>query len=519
VNARVFELSPGDQLAGYRIERVLGHGGMGVVYEAVQMSLERSVALKVIAPEYSHDRAYRERFKREARLAAALEHPGVLPVYEHGATEDGLLYLSMRLTRGVDLREYLSDRGRLAPEEAVRILMPVAEALDAAHAAGMVHRDVKPGNILLEEAGGQRRVYLSDFGLAKRMEPDIGDATTVGQLVGTPHYMAPEQIAGGPVDGRADIYALGCLLYRVLVGQAPFERPNVQATLFAHLNDPPPMPTAARPGLAPVFDMVVTRALEKDPERRARSAGALLRRAAQDLESAPAGPPRSEPATLPLSAPAAPMAPAARRRGAYLPALTILAAVGIAVAAILFAGSQGGSADPDANDVTALRIGSETVRVAGQTGALVQRMAGADDVGGIEASSANLEQVAGSWRALSARTRASLPATNDAAAERLARAQRLGGQSARGLLSVARDPLGADGASLVQTAGRRYTAMLDRLRSATRLIQRRLDAQGGLSADDRALLETIGADLAAGRTSAQARFEALGNVVADLSGG
>jgi serine/threonine-protein kinase len=515
-------LEPGTVFAGYRVERVLGRGGMGVVYEAVQLSLDRPVALKIVASEFSRDPAYRERFKREARLAAALEHPNVLPVHEHGEGENGLLYLSMRLTRGMDLREYLAGRGSLGPGETVRLLTPVAEALDAAHAAGMVHRDVKPGNILLEQRDGERRVYLTDFGLARRVDADIGEHTTAGQLVGTPHYMAPEQISGGPIDGRADVYALGCLLYRCLVGRVPFDRPNVPSTILAHLQDPPPKPSGAQPNLPPVFDLIVARALEKEPERRARSAGALMRRAAADLERASSTPPR--PPTRPVStAPVTPPAPPApRRRGRPLAAamsvVALLAAVAIAVGAVLLAGTPKNGSGTAGGDLEALSLTSETVRLAGQTGALAQRMSGAGDSAGISAVGPALAETDRSWGRLRKRTRAELRPRNPAVDD-LVRAQRLGGQAVGALATVARAPATPGNVVLVETASRRYAEMLTGLRSATRVIRGRLDAAGSLSAGDRSLLMAIGEDLAAGRTTARARFEALRGVVEGLGGG
>ena len=263
------ELAPGTTFAGYRIEGPLGQGGMGVVYRATQIALDRIVALKVIAPQLAQDENFRERFQRESRTAASIEHPHVVPVHEAGEHE-GVLFISMRFIEGTDLRALLREHGALEPERAVRIISQVASALDAAHARGLVHRDVKPANILLA-SGGEDHAYLTDFGLTKHTE-SAGGLTGTGQFVGTLDYMAPEQIKGEPVDGRADVYALGCVLHELLTGAPPFVRDSEVAKLWAHTNEPPPEP----PGpLGPV----VTRAMAKDPADRHPSAGDLGRAA------------------------------------------------------------------------------------------------------------------------------------------------------------------------------------------------------------------------------------------------
>jgi serine/threonine-protein kinase len=222
----------------YRIESFVARGGMGVIYKATQLALQRIVALKLVAPELAGDEAFRERFKREAMLAAALDHPSILPIYEAGEI-DGQLFLAMRFVAGTDLDSLIRRERVLTPERATAIVAQVASALDAAHSRGLVHRDVKPGNILIAEEYGEERAYLTDFGLTK----NVGTAahlTKTGQMVGTLDYVAPEQVQGGAVDGRADGYALACVLYQAVTGQLPFDRPADVAKMWAHLNDPPP---------------------------------------------------------------------------------------------------------------------------------------------------------------------------------------------------------------------------------------------------------------------------------------
>ena len=258
-------------MAGYRIERLLGEGGTGAVYLAVDEHLDRPVALKLLPPALSRDERFRKRFLREARIAAQLEHPGIVPIYAAGEA-DGQLYLAMRHVRGADLRRILEREGRLEPSRVLSILAPVAEALDAAHTQGLVHRDVKPGNILVEENG---RAFLADFGLAKHAAT-VNSLSREGAFSGTIDYIAPEQIEGGEVDGRADVYALACVLYESLTGRPPFERETDVAVVFAHLKDPPPSLSALRPELPPELDLVLARGMAKDPDDRYRTAGELV---------------------------------------------------------------------------------------------------------------------------------------------------------------------------------------------------------------------------------------------------
>ena len=233
-------MSVGTQIAGYRLEEEIGRGGMGVVYRAHDVALERSVALKLLAPALAEDPEFRERFLVESRLAASLDHPNVVPVYDAGEVE-GQLYLAMRYVEGSDLKRLLADEGKLEPARAIAVCSQIANALDAAHARGLVHRDVKPSNVLLDE---REHAYLADFGLTRRLT-DAAPDFDAGLSLGTPAYVAPEQIEGKDVDGRADQYSLACLLHECLTGEPPFPRGSEAATLFAHLEEPPP----AAPGL------------------------------------------------------------------------------------------------------------------------------------------------------------------------------------------------------------------------------------------------------------------------------
>ena len=272
------DLLPGERFAGCRIEAVAGRGGMGVVYRATEIKLSRRVALKVVAPEGVADRDFTDRFGREVRMAASIDHPNIVPVYGAGE-EAGRLYLVMRYVDGTDLHALLRRAGRLEPTRAAAIVAQVAAGLDAAHASGLVHRDVKPANVLITQSGtaGADHVYLTDFGLT--VEVSSGTRmTTTGHWIGSVDYMAPEQLRAEPVDARTDVYALGGVLYAALTGQAPFSRSTVPQTIAAHLNDPPPRPTDVAP-VDPAFDAVVVRALAKDPADRYRSAGDLGRAA------------------------------------------------------------------------------------------------------------------------------------------------------------------------------------------------------------------------------------------------
>ncbi|MFI5533955.1 serine/threonine-protein kinase [Kitasatospora sp. NPDC051853] len=259
----------GQQLGGYRLEKIIGRGGMAVVYRAEDLRLGRTVAVKLLAPELARNDVFRERFARESRAAAAIDHPHIVPVYEAGETE-GVLYIAMRYVRGRDLRALLDRQGPLTLRQAVRITAQVASALDAAHAHQLVHRDVKPGNVLVAEGTDSdhpEHVYLTDFGLTKKSLSLTG-LTTVGQFVGTLDYVAPEQISGRPVDGRCDVYSLGCVVYEELTGTPPFRREDDLALLWAHLHDEAPPLSELRPELAAGLNAVLGRALAKTPEER-----------------------------------------------------------------------------------------------------------------------------------------------------------------------------------------------------------------------------------------------------------
>lgn len=255
----------GTRLGGYRVDGVVGRGGMGVVYRATEVALDRPVALKLIAPELAHDDGFRERFLRESRLAASLDHPGILPVYAAGEA-DGELYLATRFVDGIDLRALVDQTGPLPPDRALRLVGQVADALDAAHARKLVHRDVKPGNVLVDPSD---HCYLCDFGLTKQL--GVGAPTATGGLAGSLDYLAPEQIRRGDVDSRTDGYALACVLYECLAGAPPFRRETEAQTLWAHMQETP-APLASYPELDPVF----ARALAKDSEERYDSCNAFV---------------------------------------------------------------------------------------------------------------------------------------------------------------------------------------------------------------------------------------------------
>ncbi|MEW1913238.1 serine/threonine-protein kinase [Kitasatospora sp. NPDC085895] len=259
----------GHQLATYRLEQLIGRGGMAVVYRAEDLRLGRTVAVKLLAPDLARNDVFRERFARESKAAAAIDHPHIVPVYEAGEA-DGLLYIAMRYVRGRDLRLLLDREGPLSLRQTVRITTQVASALDAAHGHDLVHRDVKPGNILVAEGTDSEHpehVYLTDFGLTKK-SLSLSGLTTVGQFVGTLDYVAPEQINGKPVDGRCDVYSLACVVYEMLSGDPPYQRDDDLAQLWAHLNDPPPHLSEHRPNLPAALDDVLIRALAKTPDER-----------------------------------------------------------------------------------------------------------------------------------------------------------------------------------------------------------------------------------------------------------
>ncbi len=281
-------LSPGTEFAGHRIESELGRGGMAVVYLVTHIALERTRALKVLAPRLSHDPDFAARFRRESRLAASIEHPSVVPIY-HAGEEDGLLYLTMRYVAGVDLGRMLAE-GPLGAARSTEILTQVAAGLDAAHAIGLVHRDVKPANVLLEDTRAGERAYLTDFGISKALADSDSDSdtrglTATGAVLGTADYMAPEQIDGLPLDPRTDVYALACVAFEVLTGQVPFPSHSRTATLAAHGTAPRPRPSAVDSRLPETVDAVLARGMAIDPGARTPSATQFAR----EMEEALAG--------------------------------------------------------------------------------------------------------------------------------------------------------------------------------------------------------------------------------------
>jgi YVTN family beta-propeller protein len=355
IRAPLSPIVAGSTIAGYRIEEVAGRGSMGVVYRATQLALERPVALKVIATDIAHDGRFRERFKREAQLAAAIDHPNVIPVHEAGEA-DGALYLAMRYVDGTDLGALIAQDGALAPARAVRIVGQVAAALTAAHARGLVHRDVKPANVLI--AAGDEHVYLADFGLTKRAS-SAGGLTRDGMFVGTLDYCAPEQIRGERADPRTDVYALGCVLYHCLTGRTPFDRDSEVATMYAHLNDAVPAASALDERIPAALDAVVATALAKDPAARYPTA-TDLGRALHAATSTGPRPPASRPGIPATNGPASIAAPGASSaaagsdgmpRAARLALGATLAtalAAGLAAAVLAAAGVIGGGSEDGA---------------------------------------------------------------------------------------------------------------------------------------------------------------------------
>lgn len=263
-------LAVGLTFAGHRIDAVLGRGGMGLVFRATDCALDRVVAMKVIAPAVASDRGFRARFERECRIAASIDHPHVVQIF-HAGEENGLMYLTMHYIDGIDLRRLLRDNGPLEPRRAISIVAQIASALDEAHRLGLIHRDVKPANVLIEKRFGRELAFLSDFGVttsaARKAE------TRTGVPLGTVDYMAPEQAEGGDVDARADVYSLGCVLFQALTGEIPFDRDSDLRKLWAHAHDPPPKLLSVSPELPRGLEEVLDRALAKEPSARQQSAG------------------------------------------------------------------------------------------------------------------------------------------------------------------------------------------------------------------------------------------------------
>ncbi|ETB07973.1 protein kinase, partial [Mycobacterium avium subsp. silvaticum ATCC 49884] len=284
-----------DSFGHYRILELLGRGGMGRVYRAYDATTDRVVALKVLPPHLAEDQDFQQRFRREARIAAGLNDPHVVPIHGYGEI-DGQLYVDMRLIEGRDLAHYITENGgRLSPQRAVAVIEQVAAALDSAHRAGLIHRDVKPMNVLVTTA--RDFVYLIDFGLA-RAQADTA-LTQTGATMGTVAYMAPERFTG-TTDHRADVYSLACVLHECLTGKRPFAGDSLEEQLNAHLNTAPPRPSATAPEVPAAFDAVIARGMAKDPERRyqsvtelAEAARAALASGAVEKPSAPTTQPRA----------------------------------------------------------------------------------------------------------------------------------------------------------------------------------------------------------------------------------
>ena len=377
-------MEAGTVFGGYRIDGVAGEGGMGVVYRATQLALDRPVALKVIASEFAYDPSFRDRFNTEALLAASIDHPNVVPVYEAGES-DGVLFLAMRYVDGIDLRALVDSSGGLEPQRAVRIVCQVAAALDAAHRRGLVHRDVKPPNVLIAHEG-EEHAYLTDFGLTKHAAS--AGMTHTGQFVGTPDFVSPEQIRGEQADARADVYGLGCVLFHALTGRTPFPKESELGKLYAHLGEPVPAASDFAPGVPPALDAVIATAMAKEAEDRYASACDFGRAARAALNgelppepagsvaigdaAPPAAPPEPPPAPSvvtpsavappPVSTPSVepepvapsqpgPAGPAGWPRGrriALLVALPSLLLAAVAVAVLGAAGALGGDDEPRA---------------------------------------------------------------------------------------------------------------------------------------------------------------------------
>jgi serine/threonine protein kinase len=298
-------LVAGARIGDYRLEQRIGRGGMAVVFRATDERHQRVVALKVLSPGMTKDHAFRTRFIRESRSAAAVDHPNILPVYDSGEVA-GYLFMAMRFIRGGDVRGLLRQAGQLPIDQAWRIVTQIASALDAAHAVGLVHRDVKPANMLLDAPQDiplrasetaddhPEHVYLSDFGVSKQVLAD--SLTATGQIVGTLDYMAPEQIEGATVEGRTDLYALACTTFELLCGVPPFRRDQATAIIYAQLSQPPPSLAARRPELPPAVDRVLARALAKKPAERQPTCSQFAAHLGWALELLPARTSRGKPA-------------------------------------------------------------------------------------------------------------------------------------------------------------------------------------------------------------------------------
>ena len=357
----------GTEFAGHLVEEEIGRGGMGVVYRARHIALDRVRALKILTPELSGDPAYAARFRRESRLAASVENPAIVVVHNAGE-EDGRLYMSMQYVDGVDLGRMLAD-GPLSPRRTAAIVAQLAAGLDAAHQAGLIHRDVKPENVLLGESGGEERAYLTDFGIGTLADAGAQATTRLtaeGVVLGTSGYMAPEQIEGAAVDGRTDVYSLACVAFHMLTGEAPFAGRGELATLAAHGSAPRPRPSERVPTLGPAVDRAIAAGMAIDPGDRPASASGF----AALLGDAVAGAGREAP-TRPLAPP-----PGRRphRLGIAAAGILVAAAIAVVVVILLSGGDDGPAATPlpaaeaidTPRDPVAVAAGAERIWVAGR---------------------------------------------------------------------------------------------------------------------------------------------------------
>ena len=376
------ELTAGTVFAGYQIDSVAGEGGMGRVYRATEIALARPVALKLIADDFAGDRKFRERFQRESMLAASIDHPNVIPIYEAGEV-DGELYIAMRFVDGTDLLAAVMREGPFEPARAVGIISQVASALDAAHRRGLVHRDVKPGNVLL--TGEDEHAYLTDFGLVKTLSGEAPGMTTAGHFVGTLDYSSPEAIQGGDADARSDVYSLGCVLFYVLTRVSPFLRDSNVGTMFAHVNEPAPSLLEARADLPPALGAVIERSLAKDPAARQQSAGEFAREAQEALAAAPAAgstggakPPSTREVAVPGGPPQR-----ARLLGIILPAVLVIGLIAAALAALgVFESDDPKQAGETATaTATAGENGTATATATATAAASVPKVAASIEVG------------------------------------------------------------------------------------------------------------------------------------------
>lgn len=510
------EARTGSEIAAYRIEDAIGRGGMGVVYRAVDQRLGRKVALKVIAPEQAGDEAFRKRFIAESKAAASIDHPNVLPVYEAGE-EDGVLYLAARLVEGSDLGELIESEGPLDPERAIDLVAQVGAALDTAHAHGLVHRDVKPANVLVTPAAPAHgeHCYLTDFGLAKRGGSASG-LTATGQFVGTLDYVAPEQIQDQDVDGRTDVYALGAMLFECLTASAPFERDTQVALMWAHLNDPPPSVTERSPDCPAALDGPIADAMAKDPEERLSSCAELTNKARATLASGAASSGTGAPPTV-RSERAAPKetveaagAPKTRAAGADRPAapptrtahepgeeereepgrrrfallLGGAAAVLVATAAVVLGllGGGGGDAGQGGGAAAAVGLSNETIGLTAGVGGDVRRLAsrvGDGEGEGLADEFEDSEQAAG---ALAADIDGSLSADAPGRTGLLGAAgglEEIAGQ----LVEVAGDPDRPGAVGVAREARDEMESVITELESALREIRDSLAGSGRASAE------------------------------------